>query len=802
MMPDSSSPTGLGAVYLTLQAEYGVDFSQYRAAPMLRRLERRFRLSRLGRLDAYAELLRSDAQELDRLYRDLLVGVSSFFRNPGAFATLEGVALPGIVASKGEGDVVRVWVPACASGEEAYSIAMLLEELLPPERGVEVKIFATDVHRDSLEIASAGTFDRDAVAHVPPARLERHFTRSGDVYQVSPSLRRMVVFAPHDAIRDAPFARLDLVSCRNLMLYLRPVAQQRLLRTFHYALCPGGVLFLGLSESAGVVAADFEALDERAHLYRRSSVAADDEPAPASILRPLHAAVDSLADRYEELRCANAELSTRNVEHQRKIAELTQLTNDMDNLLASTDIGTLFLDRVLRIRRFTQRAAATFRLGPDALGETFDRQDLRASIESVLASGDPEEQEIDDDGRSVFVRVTPYRANGAIEGVVLTMVDVSGRRAAEAALREAVRRRDQFLAMLSHELRNPLNAIVTATSLLAALSLAPPRAASYLGILERQSHQMARLLDDLLEASRVTQDKIELRRQLLDLRTVARESADAARTTMDAHGLTFSLDLPPEPLLVDGDATRLHQVHMNLLNNAAKYTPRGGHVTLRLRREGDRAALRVVDDGVGIAPDMIGSVFDLFVQVRGTLDRAEGGLGVGLTLVRSLVSLHGGEVRCESKGVGRGTTMTVRLPLATNSGDAISSSRRLRRIELPPGALVVVVDDIADNCDLLCRLLERGGFRVHGARDGVAAVETILRLRPQVAIVDIGLPGLDGYEVARRVRATQGDEVFLVALTGYGRTIDRARAFETGFDEHLVKPVDPKRLLGMLGRAP
>ena len=252
-----------------------------------------------------------------------------------------------------------------------------------------------------------------------------------------------------------------------------------------------------------------------------------------------------------------------------------------------------------------------------------------------------------------MLRILPYRAKGTVDGVVVTMIDVHKIKRAQDALREAVSRRDQFLAMLSHELRNPLGAIVTATTLLADKPAVKAGAMQLITILQRQSSQMARLLEDLLEASRVTQNKIELRKSVLDLRTIAREAADAVRSLMISRGVELSLEIADKPIWVDGDQTRLQQIQINLLNNAAKYTPRGGHVKLTLAEVHGVAIVRVTDDGSGIAPELLDTVFDLFVQSRRTLDRSEGGLGVGLTLVRALVELHGGKVSAESGGEGR-----------------------------------------------------------------------------------------------------------------------------------------------------
>jgi two-component system CheB/CheR fusion protein len=1123
-----SEPHGIGAVYRMLQDEFGIDFTTYKPSTVTRRIERRLALARSTDIEEYVQRLQSDRDELDVLYHDLLIGVTRFFRDEEAFQLLEHQVLPGILRRGPRDAPVRVWVAGCATGEEAYSIAILLQDLMARLGPRQVKIFATDVHRGSLERAARAVYDADAVASVSEERLARYFLRVGDTYQVVPDLRQMIVFAQHNVIKDAPFTRMDLIACRNLLIYLQPAAQQKALSFFHFSLDHGGVLFLGPSESIGSLARGFEPVDKRWQLYRKhtdvrtpvdtrlqpaasqeSRAGAGTLPAPigryslaqligaydalleelmppsllltdrgelvhafggaSRFLRPrdgrqslevvdmvepnlrmvllggvkralgepsaivfrgvrigvdgdaatyrvtvrrvrsraggaahvlvslepmqaapreqaasesgteidldqvsrqqlgtleaelsrtkenLQAAIEELEASNEELQASNEELQasneelqstneelqsvneelyTVNAEYQRKIAELTELTNDMDNLLSSTEVGTIFLDAQLRIRRFTPQIAASFNLVPHDAGrsiETFahrlDHQ-LLDDLRRVLARGQVVERELPDvDGTSYFLRILPYRVKGTVEGVVLTLIDVSGLRAAEDALfheryllnslltsvpdaiyfkdargrfiranaaaaarlgltapeeaagkaaadlpehdtavalhredevvlrtgeiqhnrlerrvgrdgreewdlvtrlplrdrahrvvgviaifrdvteqkradekiQEAVRRRDQFLAMLSHELRNPLGAIVTATSLLKADGGGRVKRGRLMEILDRQSQQMARLLDDLLEASRVTQNKIELRRQVMDLAASARDAADAARGQMDARGIHFTTHFEVDPVLVDGDPARLQQIQVNLLNNAAKYTPRGGHVHLEVYREGDEGVVRVRDDGAGIPGDMLDSVFELFVQSSRTLDRAAGGLGLGLTLVRSLVAMHGGTVSAYSAGEGRGSEFVVRLPLAgaRAATPALAPPRRL--LEVPEAARVVIVEDNTDSRELLCELLEQAGFECRATDSGLTALALIDEFGPDIAILDVGLPGMDGLELARRLRADARHQAMcLIALTGYGQASDRTTAREAGFDEHLVKPVQGEQLLALL----
>jgi two-component system CheB/CheR fusion protein len=1128
---DPPGNTSVVEVYRMLQEEYGIDFTHYKPSTVTRRIERRLALARSQDIDEYVRRLKSDRSELDVLYRDLLIEVTRFFRDTEAFRALEERVLPELLRREPREAPLRVWVAGCATGEEAYSLAILLDDLMAKHGERQVKIFATDVHRGSLEHATRAIYTEEALAGVSEERLARYFIRVGDRFQVVPELRQRIVFAQHNVIKDAPFTRVDLVTCRNLLIYLQPAAQQKVLSLFHFALNRSGFMLLGPSETVGPLARGFETLDKHWRVYQKRSdaripvdarlqpVASRTAVAPfqppggryslsqllgtydallervmppsllineraelihafggagaflhhrdgrqaldilelvdaelkmvlvgglkRALLEPtaivyrnvrlpdleagqrahkvtiqridgrngaaphllvsfeptqeagesrgsvrgaevemdavsrdqlagveaelahtkenLHSAIEELETSNEELQASNEELQTSNeelqstneelqsvneelytvnAEYQRKIAELTEVTNDMDNLFASTEIGTIFLDAELRIRKFTPKIAEAFSLVPHDVGRSIENfvnrmqhPELVEDLKRVLESGTPIERDLGDvEGHAFFSRILPYRTKGLIAGVVVTLIDVSGLKSAEDALfheryllnslltsipdaiyfkdlrgriirvneamaarlglsepaaavgktalelphqelamelhrkdesvirggethhyrlerrpsggpgpaeqwdlvtrlplrdrsgttvgmaaifrdvteqkaveekiHDGVRRRDQFLAMLSHELRNPLGAMVTATALLKSPRASAGNTKRFLDILDRQSRQMAHLLDDLLEASRVTQNKIALKRQVIDLCAAAREAAESVRGAIEARGLEFAVDLAPEPLWIDADPGRLQQIQANLLGNAAKYTLAGGHVSLRVASEDGAAVIRVRDDGAGIPPEMAESIFELFVQSKRTLDRAAGGLGVGLTLVRSLVDMHGGTVQVHSEGEGKGSEFVVRLPLTSKqigverppASPLPAPRRRLRE-----GARIVVVEDRADSRELLCELLSQEGFACRTAENGPEGLALVEEIQPDIAILDVGLPGMDGFEVARRLRADpRHSGMFLIALTGYGQATDRAYGRQAGFDEHLIKPVNVDEILGLL----
>jgi len=377
-------------------------------------------------------------------------------------------------------------------------------------------------------------------------------------------------------------------------------------------------------------------------------------------------------------------------------------------------------------------------------------------------------------------------------------VEMAERRRAEEALRAAARTKDQFLATLAHELRNPLAPITNAVEILRRSGSEDPTHKRALEIMARQVQQMVRLIDDLLDVSRITTGKVLLDMSRVDLVAVLNSAVEIAAPGISARGHALSLDLPPGPEFVHGDATRLAQVFANLLNNASKYTDAGGRISVRLQETPDECVVHVHDNGVGIAPDKQDSIFDMFVQVEDPTSRAtKSGLGVGLTLAKQLIELHGGSISVQSAGLGKGSDFEVRL----------------RRGELPPPKpappppvsapvprhKVLIADDNVDFANSLLSILESLGQQVTVVHDGFAALEAASRLRPEFIFLDIGMPGLNGYEVAERLRRQPATcDATIVAITGWGQDKDREQARQAGFDEHLVKPADVEHLVRLL----
>lgn len=367
-------------------------------------------------------------------------------------------------------------------------------------------------------------------------------------------------------------------------------------------------------------------------------------------------------------------------------------------------------------------------------------------------------------------------------------------------LRDADQRKTEFLATLAHELRNPLAPLGTALSLLSRKKPPPEEAGKYYELMSRQVEHMVRLVNDLMEVSRITRGKIELHLGPVLLDAVIDDAIELSRPLFDRAGHTLTVDVEADPLVVRGDAVRLTQVFSNLLNNAAKYTPAGGRVTVTARREGREAVVAVGDTGIGLAPEMLKSIFDMFVQVSGTAREAQGGLGIGLTLVKSLVELQGGSIEAASEGLGRGATFTVHLPLVKSTP---ASGRRAQMSQdgwaSSIAGTVLIVDDNRDAADSLAELLATMGATALVAYGGEEALQLVREHDIDIAVLDIGMPGMDGCELARRLRAgPRGADLKLIALTGWGQQGYRDRIAAAGFDHHLLKPLNLREFMALL----
>jgi PAS domain S-box-containing protein len=487
----------------------------------------------------------------------------------------------------------------------------------------------------------------------------------------------------------------------------------------------------------------------------------------------------------------------------------------LDLVVNSVDVGLWYCDLPFDKLVWNAKVKEHFGLPADAdvTIDTFyerlhpdDRERTRQAIERSIREHTPydiEYRTMGPDGRERWVRAigrTFYGPTGRPAHFDGITVDVTERVRQEQALKDADRRKDEFLATLAHELRNPLAPLRNGLQVMKLAAGDAGAVEQARSMMERQLGQMVRLIDDLLDVSRITRGKLQLRRERVDLAAVVRAAVETARPVIEASAHELTVALPPEPVYLEADPVRLAQVFANLLTNAAKYTERAGRIRLTALRDGPEVAVAVRDTGIGIAPEKLAGLFQMFSQVDTALERSQGGLGIGLSLVRGLVEMHGGSVEARSEGLGRGSEFVVRLPVADGpgpsglppaGGGAAGESRPRRRI--------LVADDNRDAADSLAMMLQLQGHGVHTSHDGQEAVVAAEEFRPDLILMDIGMPRLNGYEACRRIRGRPwGKDLVIVALTGWGQEEDRRRATEAGFDEHLTKPVAPATLEKLL----
>jgi two-component system, chemotaxis family, CheB/CheR fusion protein len=552
------------------------------------------------------------------------------------------------------------------------------------------------------------------------------------------------------------------------------------------------------------------AADRYKHLLGEAPVDADTGAQLRGAVRSLCEELQSLTEEYqtalEELRSANEDLHTVNIRLTEKVEELDHANSDLRNLFYSTQIATVFLDRHLIIRSFTPAIATVYNLIAGDLGRPLSDivshlcyRGLREDVNYVLQMLEPLERRIDRDDRSVhyIMRILPYREpDSAVSGVLVTFIDVTNIIKAEEALVEADVRKDVFLATLSHELRNPLAPIRIAAQLLQSPKLGEEELKRAQGIIARQVGHMSSLLDDLLDVSRITRASFLLKKEYVDLRVLMEDAIQAVQGALETKRHTLRVEPPHSPIMVEVDPVRMTQVITNLLANAVKYTPAGGLVYLGVRTEAQFLIISVRDNGVGLTSEAMHKVFDMFTRIESELARSEGGLGIGLALAKGLVQLHGGRLEVNSAGPGLGSEFLICLPrsLIVEASASPQGSASAARAGAQPRR-ILVADDNRDNADSLGMLLKLSGHQVYLAHSGAEALETARQIRPEVGLFDIGMPDMDGYELAERIRREAwGKKVTLIAVTGWGQESDKRRALLAGFDHHLTKPIDSDQL--------
>jgi two-component system CheB/CheR fusion protein len=1145
---DSAFATILGLV----RQQAGIEFSGYKRTTVQRRIERRMALRHTSDLDEYAQLLRDGVGEAHALAQDMLIHVTSFFRDPEAFEALKRHAFEELVQRKENEDSIRIWIPGCSTGEEAYAVTMCLLEVLDGKaKSPTIKVFGSDLSDKAIETARLGRYSEAALGDVTPDRLSRFFERVESGYRIAKRLRDLVIFVKHDLTRDPPFAKLDLISCRNVLIYFGSELQRRVIPMLHYCLSNSGYLFLGKSESLagfrdlfapvdkeqrifvktgastrlayplpashesearmsaalpaerrqpareaqaqadhfllsryappgaivnerleviqfrgrtgayleyppgqpqanvlrmardGLVAHLHEAIErakaqsssvrkeglrlqdgaemrrlnlevipltappdsgERYYLilFEEPAPTAQREPLPERLEEPLprgepateeaerlraelaatkdylqslvsdhQASTDELAAANEELVAANEELQSTNEELQSakeelqstneelgtvndqlrsRNYELDEVASDLVNVLASVEIPVIIVDLELRVRRFTPTVKQVARFIPEDVGRPIDDlklrmkvDDLPAKIRNVIDGLSPKEWEVQDlDGRWFRLQIRPYRTtDNRLDGAVLAFVEVdalkhaltdaegardyargivetvtsalvvldakltvvstndaflgmfalststtegkpvfelgdgvfsapevrralgetvstharfaglevtmdlphSGRkilaltgrpilwggsaslvllavddvtalraleaertqlleseRQARIEAERANRAKDLFLATLSHELRTPLSTMLMSAQLLQRAASGDASIERASASIERSANAQARLIDDLLDVSRIVSGKLLLDLGPVELAAVVQEAVDIARPAAQAKVIDLSLSIDGEIGVIYGDSARLLQVVSNLLTNALKFTPHAGHISVRLERRDGTALLTITDTGIGMRAEVIPQLFNRFVQADSAMTRSHGGLGLGLSIVRHLVEVHGGEVVAESAGEGLGSTFRVTFPVGLTPDARAFKDPQQTTLDIR-GVRVLLVEDDNDTREAYATMLAALGAEVRAAASGAEGLAALEHYRPQVILSDIAMPGEDGFSFIRKVRRLDrehGGHVPAAALTALAGDEDKRRALESGFQMHVAKPIDSARLIAVV----
>ncbi|WP_137924845.1 chemotaxis protein CheB [Cupriavidus sp. 2SB] len=1143
-----SSDKAVDDILDTLRSRTRHDFSNYKRGTILRRIERRMQVNGQQTVQEYRQYLVAMPEETSKLLADLLIGVTNFFRDAEAFDALEDTLRKELLRRLHDREEIRAWVPACATGEEAFSVAIILDEFARrlPHRP-RITVYASDVDEHAIAIARAASYPAAIANDIPEARLAQYFNKEGDRYRLVKSLRDTVIFAAHNLLHDPPFSRVDLVSCRNLLIYLDRRAQTQVLEAFHFSLRPNGLLFLGTAESAdfaqelftpvlkhkriyraqpGAVSSGlatyaslqahtysgggqtyfsmpidvkqmaatppgqarslelfgppiivihtdgtivhrsanairltadpqharavnlFDIIREDAHARIRAAIrhctgvrgrrdesavpmatasgeamvdlsfrvyrdrardedlisitcdiltplpegeSAAEDPAGEETMDTLRQALDGSEARLrtsledvqnsteelrasneelqamneelrsateeleasrEELQSLNEELVTVNSELLAKVQEAARVSDDLQNLIALVGVATVFVDRTLNIKRYTSPAETLFNILPGDRGRPLQHlthrldypdmvEDLRAAFESLKKA---EKEVRSKDGRTFLARVIPYRTDDdRIDGAVLALIDISEQKAAQNAARvseeklklaaqethdfaiillddqgmivswnvgatrifgfrseemlgkpldaiftaedvaadmplhernkartngraederwhatksgepvfcsgflsridvpgfsgftkivhDATRRKlmegqkdmvlaqeradhsevrklsrlkDEFIAILSHELKNPLNLIHMKAEMLARIPEAQHirRVQEVSDSIQKSVLTQAQIIDDLLDFSRIQTGKLTLRFAPIDMRGVVQAIVEAVQVDFTRAGIVLEVDAPPEPFIIHGDRVRLEQITWNLVTNALKFTPAGGKVVIRLQRTAVAISLEVIDTGVGIASESLGTVFDMFQQARDVTSRARThGLGIGLSLVRQLAELHGGRAEVFSDGRGQGTRFAVWLPTDASFAHRQAGDRPAD-LSLFANLRVLLVEDHEDSLQAMSDLFALYEARVTGVPNATQAEKIANESVFDLVVTDVDLPDMDGYSLVRQLRRLpRCADIPMVAVTGRPVPQEEPLAREAGCDACLAKPFNLQALAEVIVR--
>jgi two-component system CheB/CheR fusion protein len=883
----------LHTILMLLLGSSDVDFTYYKHGTIKRRIMRRMLLNNVKDLHEYADFLQKTPNELKLLYQDILIKVTDFFRDKEVFDFLKQKIFPAIF--KDGPQSVRIWVPGCATGEEVYSLAITLTQYMDEHgKNVAVQIFGTDISEAALQTARQGHYGKRIEASVPREVLEKFFHPVGDGYTVTTDLRRMCVFARHNMVADVPFSKMDIVSCRNVLIYLDSMLQKKALPIFHYALNPKGFLILGTAETATSFQDLFTIFDEDKKIYAKKSTVSHigldfpraNPPTPArvqelpypdkapmsvekeadSIVLSRHAPAGIIINDdltivqfrgdvspYLKPVPGRATLDLIKMTHKTLLPKILEmLTNarksgttvksthasmgiaiemiplsdrpglssrgdspskDKHYLILFEESSPLEQKGEAGKKQSDKASGANMLELEEELTSTIDQlralietrdianEALRSAHEEVLSANEElqstneELETTKEELQSTNEELITMNAELQDRNVDLKKIDGEhNKMVLQLQLRvDELSRKDEFISILGHELRNPLAPILYSLELIKLRDIQDPEVRRLLGGVERQAKLMDGIIQNLLDAARAIGGKIELERKPVDFDTLVRNAVQTTESfvKLGEHTLTFHpLDKPICLLL---DPLRVEQIIVNLLHNAAKYTDSGGTITISAVRENAEIVLRVKDTGIGIAPDVMPHIFNLFFQANQSSPNVKGGLGVGLMLAKTLAELHGGSISVTSPGLGKGTECVVRLPIQEEIPETRGHDEEytLNNMHLEKKCIFLVDDNVAlaDVFGMVLTMLDQD---VTVFYDGASLLEAVRQRIPDVIFIDIAMPRMNGYELVSQLREMPGIEnIGLIAVSGFGEEY-RKKSEDAGFHHHLIKPVELK----------
>ncbi len=800
----------LDGVLARVRAVTGVDVGDVDRAGLRRRLARRMALLRVRDLAEYERLLLDDATEAEALFRDLLLHAPSFFGDRETREELERRVFPELLRRRRDGGAIRIWSAGCAGGEEPYALVTSLLEFLDRAGAADVmvQLFGSDVSDRAIAKARAGVYSDDELRGLGEAPRARYFRPlEGSGHRVRTSLRRRCTFVKHDVARDPPFSKLDLVLCRNVLGFFGAAQRRRALANLHFALRDPGFLVVGRGERVADGAALFDGHPD-VGAGARATCLARRRTARASFLR---AFVRPAAAALERARACEAEPGEERASGARASREDAIL--EAGPGCAGVGVGA----GAEAVADVTGAARAAYGEAPRAAAIVGLQRELEATKER-LAAMTWEHRRAQDGLRALNEELLSRneellalnhdlgRAKDAQEATNEELRTLTEELWARNEVVEDVnRRKDLFLATLSHELRTPLTSLLLQTQLLRRGRQDAERVRRAADGIERAAHAQARLIDDLLDVSRIVTGKLRLDVQSVRLASIVQGAIETVEPTAERRQITLdrALDeaLPP----VAGDPARLQQAVLNLLTNSIKFSPDGARVRVELDEAGGQGRIRVTDGGIGIAADFLPDIFERFSQEERGVTRTRGGLGLGLAIVRYVVEAHGGAVVAESPGVGQGATFTLRLPLTSSPSAFAPLDGATAGQGATAGTLddvrVLIVDDDLGTRDALAEMLGSCGAQVRSVDSAARAMRAFDELEPDVVVSDVAMPGEDGYHLLACIRARgaeRGGDVPALALTGLATRDDSRRALAAGFQLHLAKPVDTERLVAAL----